>query len=192
MCTTLPHSSNSRIHHVRARCESSLCCVELLLSSLPSVTPPYRIFLFVLPLRGCSTILPPSSSRAPSISSLQLYARVSAVVVGDCFDRSVPFVTPPYINIYIYIIILFGGIRSGVFCRLSLSMRFSELEFSIKPLRSSAVFGGRLKRPSPCRIRSAHGRDRVRGLSETSEKCANLYFGRYTPEIFLDLGIYRA
>ena len=31
----------------------------------------------------------------------------------------------------------------------------------------------RLKRPSPCRIRSAPGRDRVRGLSETSEKCAN-------------------
>ena len=30
----------------------------------------------------------------------------------------------------------------------------------------------RLKRPSPCRIRSAPGRDRVRGLSETSEKCA--------------------
>ena len=34
------------------------------------------------------------------------------------------------------------------------------------------VLGGRLKRPSPCRIRSAPGRDWVRGLSETSEKCA--------------------
>ena len=35
------------------------------------------------------------------------------------------------------------------------------------------VLGGRLKRPSPCRIRSAPGRDRVRGLSETSEKSAS-------------------
>ena len=35
------------------------------------------------------------------------------------------------------------------------------------------VLGGRLKRPSPCRIRSAPDRDRVRGLSKTSEKCAN-------------------
>ena len=35
------------------------------------------------------------------------------------------------------------------------------------------VFGGRLKRPSPYGIRSAPGRDRVRWLSERSEKCAN-------------------
>ena len=66
----------------------------------------------------------------------------------------------------------FGGIRSGVFSRLGLSMRFLELAFSVKYVRSSTVFGGRLKRPLPCRIRSAPGRDRVRGLSETSEKCA--------------------
>ena len=52
-------------------------------------------------------------------------------------------------------------------------MRFVELEFSVKSLRSSAVFGGRLKRLSPCRTRFAPGRERVRGLSETSEKCAN-------------------
>ena len=73
-------------------------------------------------------------------------------------------------------------------------MRFSELEFSVKPLRSSAVFGGRLKRPSPCRIRSAPGRDRVRGLSETSKREVRkfLYFGRYTPELFMDLGVCRA
>ena len=72
-----------------------------------------------------------------------------------------------------YMIILFfrGRIWSGVFFRLGLSMRFSELEFSVKSFRSSAVFGGRLKRPSPCRMRSAPGRDRVCGLSETSEKC---------------------
>ena len=66
-----------------------------------------------------------------------------------------------------------------------------NLELSIKQLRLSAIFGGRLKRPSPCRVRSASGRDRVRGLSETSEKCAIfLYFGRHTPELLLDLGIY--
>ena len=35
------------------------------------------------------------------------------------------------------------------------------------------ILEGRLKRPSPCRIRSAPGRDRVRGLSKTSEKRAN-------------------
>ena len=35
------------------------------------------------------------------------------------------------------------------------------------------VLEGRLKRPSPSRIRSAPGRDQVRGLSETNEKCAN-------------------
>ena len=57
------------------------------------------------------------------------------------------------------IIIFFGdSVRS--FFRLGLSMRFSELEFSVKWLRSSAVFGGRLQRPSPCRIRSAPRRER--------------------------------
>ena len=87
----------------------------------------------------------------------------------------------------------FWGDSVKSFFRLGLSTRFSELEFSFKWLRLSAVFGGRLKRPSPYRTRSAPGRDRVRGLSETSEKCANfLYFGRYTPELFLDLGICRA
>ena len=37
------------------------------------------------------------------------------------------------------------------------------------------VLGRRLKCPSPCRIRSAPGRDRVHGLSETSEKCAHFF-----------------
>ena len=68
------------------------------------------------------------------------------------------------------IILFLDSFRS--FSRLGLSKRFSELEFSVKSLRSSAVFGGRLKRPSPCRIRFARGRDRVRRLSE---KCANFY-----------------
>ena len=52
------------------------------------------------------------------------------------------------------------------------------------------VLGGRLKRLLACHIRSAPSRDRVRGLRETSEKCAFfLYFGRYTPEQFLGFGI---
>ena len=70
------------------------------------------------------------------------------------------------------IIFLFSRIRSGVFVRLGHSMRLLELEFSVKYLCSRTVFGSRLERFSPCRIRSAPGRDRVRGLSETSEKCA--------------------
>ena len=36
-------------------------------------------------------------------------------------------------------------------------------------LGSSAAFGGRLQRPSPCRVRSAHRRERGRVSSETSE-----------------------
>ena len=67
-------------------------------------------------------------------------------------------------------IILFGGDSVRTFFFLRLSMRFAELEFSVKWLRSSAVFGGRLKRPSPCRIRSAPRRERGRMPSETSEK----------------------
>ena len=72
-------------------------------------------------------------------------------------------------------IILLFFIRSGLFFRLGLSMGSRNLNFSVNSLRSSAVFGGRLKCPSPCRIRSSPSRDRVRGLSETSEKCANIY-----------------
>ena len=75
-----------------------------------------------------------------------------------------------YINIY-----------DRFYFYLSSSFFFSALVWDAqnwnspaKPLRSSAVFGGRLKRPSPCRIRSTRGRDRVRGLSETSERCANI------------------
>ena len=50
-CTTLPHSS-SRIHHVRARGVSSLCCGELL-SSKPVICHPTIPHLSaVLPLRG--------------------------------------------------------------------------------------------------------------------------------------------
>ena len=46
-------------------------------------------------------------------------------------------------SINIYMIILFGGNSVRRFFHLGLSMRFSELEFSVKYLRSSAVFGGR-------------------------------------------------
>ena len=43
-------------------------------------------------LRSCR----PAAVKPPCSSNLQLYARVAAVVVADCFDRSVPLVTPPY------------------------------------------------------------------------------------------------
>ena len=47
-----------------------------------------------------------------------------------------------------------------------------DWNFSVKSLRSSAVFGGRLQRPSPCLIRSAPRRERGWMLSETIEKRA--------------------
>ena len=55
----------------------------------------------------------------------------------------------------------------------------------LERMKHVKVFGGRLQRPSPflirwaprrespCRIRFAPCRDQVRGLSETSKKCAN-------------------
>ena len=49
-------------------------------------------------------------------------------------------------------------------------MRFSELEFSAKTLRSSAAFGGRIQRPPPRCVRSAHRRELGRMPSETREK----------------------
>ena len=69
--------------------------------------------------------------------------------------------------IYTYMVIFFlDSVRSFFSSR----PQYGISDFSAKSLRSSVVFGGRLKSPLPCRIRSAHGRDRVRGLSETSEK----------------------
>ena len=62
-----------------------------------------------------------------------------------------------------------------IFFRLGLSMGFSELEL----LGQIASFERRLREPAqtpralPYLIRSAPGRDRVCGLSETSEKCSN-------------------
>ena len=71
-------------------------------------------------------------------------------------------------------IILFGGIRS--FFSVSASVCDSRNWNSrSNSFVSSAVFEGRLKRPSPCRTHSAPGRDRVRGLSETIEKCAKFF-----------------
>ena len=52
----------------------------------------FLIFVQSTTLRFCR----PATVQPPSSSSLQLYARVAAVVVVDCFDGSVPFVTPPY------------------------------------------------------------------------------------------------
>ena len=80
------------------------------------------------------------------------------------------------------------------FFRLGLGMGFSELEF-IGQIASfeRRLRGGGLQRPSPCLIRAAPRRERGQTLSEASEKCDFfLYFGRYTPELFLDRGTCRA
>ena len=70
----------------------------------------------------------------------------------------------------------------------TLERLFSLMSAGLERMRH--VPGGRLKRPSPCRIRSSPGRDRLRGLSETKVR-KFVYFGQYTPELFLDLGISR-
>ena len=49
----------------------------------------FPIFVQSTRLRSCR----PEAVQPPSSSSLQLYARVAAVVVADCFEMSVPFVT---------------------------------------------------------------------------------------------------
>ena len=90
-------------------------------------------------------------------------------------------------------IILVGGIRSGVFFRLGLSMRFAELEFSVKiasferRLRGAAQTPVAL--PYPFRIWPGSGTWAER---ENRQVRKFLYFGRYKPEPFLDLGICRA
>ena len=72
----------------------------------------------------------------------------------------------------IYMWSSFFFIRSGI-SFVSASVRDSQNRtFSVKSLCSSAVFGGRLQRPSPCLIRSAPRRERGQTLSKTSEKCA--------------------
>ena len=72
-------------------------------------------------------------------------------------------------QLYIWDHSLFQGFGQEV-VSLGLRMRFAELEFSVKLLRSSAGFGGRLQRSSPWLVRSEHRRDRGRMPSETMEK----------------------
>ena len=89
------------------------------------------------------------------------------------------------------IIIFF--IRSGVFFRLGLSMGLSELEF----LGQIGSFERRLRGtaetplalPYPFRTWPGSGTWAERDKREVRKK---LYFRRYTPEPFLDLGICRA
>ena len=66
---------------------------------LLSVTPLYRIFRLCCRCVGVLLSCRPAAVQPPSSSSLQLYKRVAAVVVADCFDRSVPFDTPPNTHI---------------------------------------------------------------------------------------------
>ena len=89
--------------------------------------------------------------------------------------------------LHIYMMILvFEGTRiwSGVFFVSASVWDSRNWNFSVKSICSSAVFGGRLQRPSPCLIRSAPGRERGQTPSETSEKCARTTrFERYSPVI---------
>ena len=70
-------------------------------------------------------------------------------------------------------------------------MRFSELEFSVKSLRSSACLRGTaqtpLALPYPFRTWPGSGTWAERDKREVRK---SLKFGRYVPELFLDLGIY--
>ena len=78
-CTTLPHSSSGRIHHVHARGESSLCCGDLLLSE-PVIYHSTIPHLSAVCCR-CGVLRPcrPAAVQRPRSSSLQLYAHVAAV-----------------------------------------------------------------------------------------------------------------
>ena len=62
------------------------------------------------------------------------------------------------------------GIWLGVFLVSASVWDSRNWNFYVKSLRSSAVFGGRLQRPSSCLIRSEPRRERGLGLGETSEK----------------------
>ena len=57
-------------------------------------------------------------------------------------------------------IILFLWIRSGVIFVWASVWDSRNWNFSVKLLRTSAVFGGRLQRPSPYLVRSAPRRER--------------------------------
>ena len=73
-----------------------------------------------------------------------------------------------YLVIDIIIIVFEGtGIWSGVFLVSTSVWDSRNWNFLVNSLRSSAVFGGRLQRPSPCLVRSAPRRERGWGLSET-------------------------
>ena len=88
-------------------------------------------------------------------------------------------------------IILFFGDSVRIFFRLGLSMLFSELELSIKiasferRLRGAAQTP--LALPYPFRTWPGSGT----WAERNKRKVHNFYFcfGRYTPELFLDLGI---
>ena len=89
------------------------------------------------------------------------------------------------------IIFSFNSVR--IFFRLGLSIGFSELDF----LGQTASFERRLRGaaqtslalPYPFRTWSGSGTWPERDKQEVRKF---LYFGRYTPELFLDLGICRA
>ena len=79
----------------------------------------------------------------------------------------------PCVYVYNDSFFLGADIWSGVSLVSGEVWDYRKWKVSVKSLRSSAVFGGRLQRPLPRLIRSAPRRERGWGLSETSEKCAN-------------------
>ena len=79
---------------------------------------------------------------------------------------------PLYLYTSKYMIILFfegARIWSGVFFVSASVWDYRNWNFSVKLIRSSAVFEGRLQR-SPCLVRSEPRRERRWGLGKTSEK----------------------
>ena len=90
-----------------------------------------------------------------------------------------------YIHIYVMIIFLGGGRDLvSIFLGLGLSMGYRNWNFSVKSLRSSAVFGGRLQRPSPGLILSEPRREHAWRLSETGEKLQKCCIWRRSSRAF--------
>ena len=64
-------------------------------------------------LRSCR----PAAVQPPSSSSLQLYARVAAVVVADCFDRSLRYSTRLYATTSLAAAASAASVKCQVTCR---------------------------------------------------------------------------
>ena len=94
-------------------------------------------------------------------------------VVSSCLQRLDDLQNWPNFQTVVANVLNFCG---GILSSVCFAYRLQGLSVCLFCLTSAGlermkhVLRGRLKRPSPCRTRSAPGRNRVRGLSETSEK----------------------